>query len=241
MWRKEAGVNSESLYETLTYLQLEQEDMERLEFFEQEYGSYGIHYDTTGDGTLRMDGRTVGHFIDEDNGGALWAANGCELSVTVERDDGEIAYFVVITEGDAESSFTVKAVEDAVKEMPVGVAENTREDVLKDETAVSEMLQAEAAVADDAYEPSEEDLKREQEYREAGITENPQTGEWLYDGRVISMLVDEDGGIYMNNMEDTPKEDRLYVIVERGEDGNVKGAKTVTLEDAVLSYAKNRY
>ena len=257
---EEAGVNAESLYETLTYLQLEQEDMERLEFFEQEYGSYGIHYDTTGDGTLRMDGRTVGHFFDEDNGGALWAANGCELSVTVERDDGEIAYFVVMTEGDAESSFTVKAVEDdkenetnvgeemsaiamedAVKEMPAGAVENTREDVSNDETAVSEMLQAEAAVTDDTYEPSEEDLKREQEYREAGITENPQTGEWLYDGRVINMLVDEDGGIYMNNMEDTPKEDRLYVIVERGEDGNVKGAKTVTLEDAVLSYAKNRY
>ncbi len=257
---EEAGVNSESLYETLTHLQLEQEKMERLEFFEQEYGSYGIHYDPAGDGTLRMDGRTVGHFFDEDNGGALWAANGCELSVTVEREDGEIAYFVVMTEGDAESSFTVKAVEDAresetdvgkemsaiamedaVKEMPAGAAENTRKDVSKDETAVSEMPQAEDAVADGTYEPSEEDLKREQEYREAGITENPHTSEWLYDGRVISMLVDEDGGIYMNNMEDTPKEDRLYVIVERDEDGNVKGAKTVTLEDAVLSYAKNRY
>ena len=238
---EEANDDLESLYRTLSYLQLEQEDMERLEFFEQEYGSYGIHYDPTGDGSLRMDGRTVGHFFDEGNGGALWAANGCELSVTVEREDGEIAYFVVMTEGDAESSFTVTAIEDAIEEMPAGAAENNGEDVSKDETAVSEMLQAEAAVTDGAYEPSEEDRKREQEYREAGITKNPHTGEWLYDERVISMLVDEDGGIYMNNMEDTPKEDRLYVIVERGEDGNVKGAKAVTLEDAVLSYAKNRY
>ncbi len=306
-----ADADLESLYKTLSYLQLEQEKMEQLIFFEQEYGSYGIHYDPTGEGTLRMDGRTVGHFADEDNGGELWTANGCELNVTVERDDGEIAYFVVMTEGDAQSSFTVKAVEDAgesetdvqteavtvtetvytdttgeapttaeadvpggaleaaaediteempmegaenageemsatavedaVKEMPAGASENTREDVSKDETAVSEMLQAEAAVAAGSYEPSEEDLKREQEYREAGITEDPHTGEWLYDGRVISMMVDEGGGIYMNNMEDTPKEDRLYVIVERGEDGSVKGAKTVTLEDAVLSYVKNRY
>ena len=48
------------------------------------------------------------------------------------------------------------------------------------------------------------------------------------------VLVDEDGGIYMNNSEKDKKK-RYCVVVKRDEDGSIEDVVEVSLEDAVRS------
>ncbi len=85
--------------------------------------------------------------------------------------------------------------------------------------------------------PSEEEKKRITEYADVGIERNSHGG-WMYQGKEIDWLVDEDGGIYMTN-ENKDRKDRLYVVVRRNEDGSVREAEEVMMEDAIRSYVES--
>lgn len=105
------------------------------------------------------------------------------------------------------------------------------------EDTVSSIAQ-EAIASGSAYDtPSEEEKKRIAEYADVGIERNSHGG-WLYQGKEIDWLVDENGGIYMTN-ENKDRKDRLYVVVRRNEDGSVREAGEVTLEDAIRSYVES--
>ncbi len=105
------------------------------------------------------------------------------------------------------------------------------------EDTVSSIAQ-EAIASGSAYDtPSEEEKKRIAEYEAVGIERNSHGG-WLYQGKEIDWMVDENGGIYMTN-ENKDRKDRLYVVVRRNEDGSVREAEEVTLEDAIRSYVES--
>ncbi len=77
-------------------------------------------------------------------------------------------------------------------------------------------------VAEDSAE-TVKDTEREKEYAEIGITVS-KDGTWLYDGKEISFLLDEDQGVYSN---DTDGKEKLYVYVLRDADGKVEQAQVV--------------
>lgn len=74
--------------------------------------------------------------------------------------------------------------------------------------------------------------EREDAYAGFGITQDEQKGCWLWNGKEIYLLMDEDGGMYLYDTEDSVK-DRIYLIVKRDEQGKITEVKQVTLEEAL--------
>lgn len=74
--------------------------------------------------------------------------------------------------------------------------------------------------------------KRQKEYGEQGLTQDGKTGGWLYHGQPVYLLMDEDGSMFQNGSAEAGKE-KIYLVVNRGEDGSVKSVKQVTLEEVM--------
>lgn len=83
---------------------------------------------------------------------------------------------------------------------------------------------------------TEEEKKKTAEYAEVGITKSNHGG-WLWNGKAIYFLLDEDGGLHVNNTSETKKE-KIYVLVKRNEDGSIKEAKQVTDEEVLRAKMK---
>lgn len=71
----------------------------------------------------------------------------------------------------------------------------------------------------------EQERERIREYECFGIVQS-NSGGWLWNGRKVYMLLDDDGSISMNNSDDT-RADRIYLYVERDEEGAITGVSAV--------------
>lgn len=71
----------------------------------------------------------------------------------------------------------------------------------------------------------EQERERIREYERFGIVQS-NSGGWLWNGRKVYMLLDDDGSISMNNSDDT-RADRIYLYVERDEEGAITGVSAV--------------
>lgn len=74
-------------------------------------------------------------------------------------------------------------------------------------------------------EEKEREARRTDAYKKAGIEQDKQ-GAWLWNGRKIHFLLDDDGSIFCNGTEEA-RGNRLYVYVSRNAEGEVIKAEMV--------------
>ncbi|SDF32333.1 hypothetical protein [Marvinbryantia formatexigens] len=84
---------------------------------------------------------------------------------------------------------------------------------------------------DGSWTETEEEKQKAAEYEKAGITRSS-SGGWLWNGQAIYFLLDEDGGLSVNNTSETA-DNKIYVLVKRNEDGSIKEVKQVTDEEVL--------
>ena len=71
-----------------------------------------------------------------------------------------------------------------------------------------------------------------QEYKQKGIDQNPTTGSWMWHGKEVHLLMDEDGSYYQNGSKEA-KDNKIYLIVKREDDGRIKTVKQITMEEVM--------
>lgn len=76
---------------------------------------------------------------------------------------------------------------------------------------------------------SEEKIK---EYAANGIDYDANTGSWLWQGKVVYFLLDEDGSLYQNGLG-KEENNRIYLLVKRASDGGIDEVKQITAEQVV--------
>ncbi len=101
-----------------------------------------------------------------------------------------------------------------------------------------------AETAEDSYESAltekkyqeylEAERKKEEEYKKAGITTNRQ-GEYFFEGEKVYFLLDDAGGMYQNG---DAKENKIYLYVERKEDGTIRKVEKVSGKQIVEKIAE---
>ena len=215
---------------------------------------YGVTYDADSD-TLYYQGKTVRWLIDrqlEDTYKSIQMPEG-EIDVyTVREDDYRLTGVRIATQEEydqrtkemealeaaagRESSYVQEAV-DTVTEANDGSATETvvvTEDVVSNceeqkdtvENAV-ETAEGTCAVGDD----HDSEIKI-QEYKQNGIDQNPTTGIWMWHGKEVHLLMDEDGSYYQNGSKEA-KDNKIYLIVKREDDGRIKTVKQITMEEVI--------
>ena len=219
---------------------------------------YGVTYDADSD-TLYYQGKTVRWLIDrqlEDTYKSIQMPEG-EIDVyTVREDDYRLTGVRIATQEEydqrtkemealeaaagRESSYVQEAV-DTVTEANDGSATETvvvTEDVVSNceeqkdtvENAV-ETAEGTCAVGDD----HDSEIKI-QEYKQNGIDQNPTTGIWMWHGKEVHLLMDEDGSYYQNGSKEA-KDNKIYLIVKREDDGRIKTVRQITMEEVMARIA----
>ena len=224
---------------------------------------YGVTYDADSD-TLYYQGKTVRWLIDrqlEDTYKSIQMPEG-EIDVyTVREDDYRLTGVRIATQEEMEaaagkeSSYVQEAVdtetgssihmfaydEETVTEANDGSATETAvvtEDVVSNyaeqkdtvENAV-ETAEGTCAVGDD----HDSEIKI-QEYKQKGIDQNPTTGSWMWHGKEVHLLMDEDGSYYQNGSKEA-KDNKIYLIVKREDDGRIKTVRQITMEEVMARIA----
>lgn len=215
---------------------------------------YGVTYDADSD-TLYYQGKTVRWLIDRQIGDTYKSIQMPEGEIdvyTVREDDYRLTGVRIATQEEydqrtkemealeaaagRESSYVQEAV-DTVTEANDGSATETvvvTEDVVSNceeqkdtvENAV-ETAEGTCAVGDD----HDSEIKI-QEYKQNGIDQNPTTGIWMWHGKEVHLLMDEDGSYYQNGSKEA-KDNKIYLIVKREDDGRIKTVKQITMEEVI--------
>lgn len=215
---------------------------------------YGVAYDADSD-TLYYQGKTVRWLIDRQIGDTYKSIQMPEGEIdvyTVREDDYRLTGVRIATQEEydqrtkemealeaaagRESSYVQEAV-DTVTEANDGSATETvvvTEDVVSNyaeqkdtvENAV-ETAEGTCAVGDD----HDSEIKI-QEYKQNGIDQNPTTGIWMWHGKEVHLLMDEDGSYYQNGSKEA-KDNKIYLIVKREDDGRIKTVKQITMEEVI--------
>ena len=217
---------------------------------------YGVTYDADSD-TLYYQGKTVRWLIDRQIGDtyksiqmpegeidvytvreddydqrtkemeALEAAAGRESSYVqeaVDTETGSIIHMFAYDEdteteaNDGSATETVVVTEDVVS--------NYAEQKDTVENAV-ETAEGTCAVGDD----HDSEIKI-QEYKQNGIDLDSGTGSWMWHGKEVHLLMDEDGSYYQNGSKEA-KDNKIYLIVKREDDGRIKTVKQITMEEVM--------
>ena len=71
-----------------------------------------------------------------------------------------------------------------------------------------------------------------QEYKQNGIDLDSGTGSWMWHGKEVHLLMDEDGSYYQNGSKEA-KDNKIYLIVKREDDGRIKVVKQITMEEGM--------
>ena len=71
-----------------------------------------------------------------------------------------------------------------------------------------------------------------QEYKQNGIDLDSATGSWMWHGKEVHLLMDEDGSYYQNGSKEA-KDNKIYLIVKREDDGRIKTVKQITMEEVM--------
>ena len=75
-----------------------------------------------------------------------------------------------------------------------------------------------------------------QEYKQNGIDLDSATGSWMWHGKEVHLLMDEDGSYYQNGSKEA-KDNKIYLIVKREDDGRIKTVKQITMEEVMARIA----
>lgn len=158
---------------------------------------------------------------------ALEAAAGRESSYVqeaVDTETGSIIHMFAYDEdteteaNDGSATETVVVTEDVVS--------NYAEQKDTVENAV-ETAEGTCAVGDD----HDSEIKI-QEYKQNGIDLDSGTGSWMWHGKEVHLLMDEDGSYYQNGSKEA-KDNKIYLIVKREDDGRIKTVKQITMEEVM--------
>ena len=203
--------------------------------------AYGVSYDAEKD-VLYYQGQTVRLLIDEQIGDTWETLQMSEGEIdlyTVRAEDFHLTGVRVATqeEYDANSKEIVTVNE---RSMVYYIAEDSAVTVTEGEAdnaveIVDAVVLESTTTCESDYIVTDNPLAKE--YEEAGIISDDQGG-WLWKGEKIDWLIDENGGIHMNNTE-KDKKDRRYVLVLRDDEGSIEGVKEVSIEEAVQKYAES--
>ena len=75
-----------------------------------------------------------------------------------------------------------------------------------------------------------------QEYKQNGIDLDSATGSWMWHGKEVHLLMDEDGSFYQNGSKEA-KDNKIYLIVKREDDGRIKTVRQITMEEVMARIA----
>ena len=75
-----------------------------------------------------------------------------------------------------------------------------------------------------------------QEYKQNSIDLDSATGSWMWHGKEVHLLMDEDGSFYQNGSKEA-KDNKIYLIVKREDDGRIKTVRQITMEEVMASIA----
>ena len=163
----------------------------------------------------------------------------CGYSVQAMTYGYDMGGKVFISEDSSSSNLTEEEYDQRTKEMEAndGSATETAvvtEDMVSNyaeqkdtvENAV-ETAEGTCAVGDD----HDSEIKI-QEYKQNGIDQNPTTGIWMWHGKEVHLLMDEDGSYYQNGSKEA-KDNKIYLIVKREDDGRIKTVKQITMEEVM--------
>ena len=162
---------------------------------------------------------------------ALEAAAGKESSYVQEAVDTETGSSIHMFAYDEET--VTEANDGSATETAVvteDVVSNCAEQKDTVENAV-ETAEGTCAVGDD----HDSEIKI-QEYKQKGIDQNPTTGSWMWHGKEVHLLMDEDGSYYQNGSKEA-KDNKIYLIVKREDDGRIKTVRQITMEEVMARIA----
>lgn len=208
---------------------------------------YGVTYDREQD-VVFYRGKTVRRLMDEQPGGGKKAFEMPEGEIDVYTVRGEDFRLTGVREATQEefdeltrqqeraeklSGDVVQIELTETSEASVEAAGAAAENADRAEATESDFQESGTAVERDYFESSK---ARCDEYKAAGIDCNPKDGGWLWDGRPVFWLVDEDGSMYQNG---EAKQDKIYILVKRNDDGSIKEAKQITAEEVLMQRIQN--
>ena len=159
------------------------------------------------------------------------AAAGRESSYVqeaVDTETGSIIHMFAYDEDTVTEANDGSATETAV--VTEDVVSNCAEQKDTVENAV-ETAEGTCAVGDD----HDSEIKI-QEYKQKGIDQNPTTGSWMWHGKEVHLLMDEDGSYYQNGSKEA-KDNKIYLIVKREDDGRIKTVRQITMEEVMARIA----
>lgn len=142
----------------------------------------------------------------------------------VGTEVGSIIHMFTYDEG------TVTGTSDGVAVETIVVAEDVVSNWAGQKGAVGyevEEAQGSYVVGDDC-----DSVRKLQEYKQNGIDQDPATGCWMWQGKEVQLLMDEDGSFYQNGSEEA-KKSKIYLIVKRNEDGSIKTVRQITIEEVM--------
>ena len=162
---------------------------------------------------------------------ALEAAAGRESSYVqeaVDTETGSIIHMFAYDEDTVTEANDGSATETAV--VTEDVVSNCAEQKDTVKNAV-ETAEGTCAVGDD----HDSEIKI-QEYKQKGVDQNPTTGSWMWHGKEVHLLMDEDGSYYQNGSKEA-KDNKIYLIVKREDDGRIKTVRQITMEEVMARIA----
>lgn len=200
---------TETLAEEKTALEGMLDEMDRRDFFEKEYGAYGVSYRLP-ECRLYKDGKTVKSFYDGKEDGPLWWDDEGTVAVEVIRDGaGEILRLSETEAGAADGSKS-------------GGMENAQEAVMESARDMHEQI------LDLVYNIAHSE--RFSEYEECGLTYDEASGYLMYAGEKVGRFKDEwEPGTYTLYSDPTGE---VAIEISRGADGKITG---ITALDAFFS------
>ena len=147
----------------------------------------------------------------------------------MSTETGSIIHTFAYDEGTATGANDGSATETAVVTEDVVSNYTEQKDTVENavEEAQNTCVEGACAVGDD----HDSEIKI-QEYKQNGIDQNPATGIWMWQGKEVHLLMDEDGSFYQNGSKEA-KEDKIYLIVKREEDDSISTVKQITIEEVM--------
>lgn len=188
---------------------------------------YGVTYDAYSD-TLYYQGKTVRWLIDRQIGDTYKSIQMPEGEIdvyTVREDDYRLTGVRIATQEEYDQrTKEMEALETAV--VTEDVVSNYAEQKDTVENAV-ETAEGTCVVGDNLN----SEIKI-QEYKQNGIDLDSATGSWMWHGKEVHLLMDEDGSFYQNGSKEA-KDNKTYLIVKREDDGKIKAVKQITMEEVM--------
>lgn len=143
-------------------------------------------------------------------------------AMTIGVDYGKKVYTITYEEGKTASERNVQTVEDDVKVTDAEQGESI-EQVTED------------ALGTDTAAENPDSKRKVQEYKQNGIGQDSENGSWIWQEKEVQLLMDEDGSFYQNGSE-AAKEAKIYLIVKRDENGEIRKVKQITIEEAMEKF-----